>query len=221
MSNHKILGTDDGSVTIFSEKFQATYHSTKGAITESQVVFIEAGLQYRIQQKNAPVKIFEMGFGTGLNAWLSFLFSETNQTRILYHTIEAFPLDPAIWSALEYSNESAQNQVYRHIHEAAWDKEVILSPFFTLHKTFNKLEDFYTAEQYDIIFYDAFAPRTQPDLWSDPIVKKMADMLLPGGILNTYCAQGEFKRCLLRNGFSLETLPGPPGKREIIRATKL
>ena len=221
MIHHKIISTDDGSSTIFSERFQATYHSEKGAVTESNVVFITAGLQFRTKHQKTTIKIFEMGFGTGLNAILSFIFSEANKIPVSYQSIEAFPLDREIWSSLDYSLTESSHHVFRYMHESPWNEKIQLSPTFSLHKTLGKMEDFHTSDKFDIIFYDAFAPRTQPDLWDDTIVHKMADMLVQGGILTTYCAQGEFRRCLRRHGFSNESLSGPPGKREITRATKL
>lgn len=221
MSHLKIITTNDGSASIFSEKFQATYHSEKGAVTESNVVFIEAGLQFRAKQQGTTIKVFEMGFGTGLNAFLSFVFSESHKTPVSYRSIEAYPLTMDIWSSLDYSRAGASHALFRYMHEAPWNEDIPLSPIFSLHKASGNMEDFDTIEKFDVIFFDAFAPRTQPHLWGDNIVRKMFNMLVPGGILTTYCAQGEFRRCLRRHGFSIESLPGPPGKREITRATKL
>lgn len=212
--------TDDGSHTVYSTEFDAFYHSTKGAITESNIVFIEAGLQFIANQKKSKISIFEMGFGTGLNVHLSYLFSLNNKIGIDYTSIEAFPLSEEIWKKLNYSEIQSQKDVFFNWHVIPWNQKTQCSEFFVLNKIWAEIENYYPEYTFDLIYYDAFGPGTQPELWTDIIMEKMYKMLVPGGVLVTYCAQGEFKRALKRNQFSVTSLPGPPGKREIVRAIK-
>lgn len=216
----EILLTGDGSHTVFSSQFNAHYHSGKGAITESKVVFIQSGLEKIISLGSNTVKIFEMGFGTGLNVHLSHQYANQYKVKIDYTSIEAFPLKEDIWKNLNYITFLGDAGQFFDLHKQVWNQKKQVDPYFSFTKLHGTIEDYNEPETFDLIYFDAFAPGTQPELWEDPVIKKMYTLLRPGGLLVTYCAKGEFKRCLKRNLFTLESLPGPPGKREIIRATK-
>ncbi|MFZ1702994.1 MAG: tRNA (5-methylaminomethyl-2-thiouridine)(34)-methyltransferase MnmD [Saprospiraceae bacterium] len=221
MKLNDIIITEDGSHSVYSVKFNATYHSQKGAVQESRVVFINTGLAALKNLGKNFIRIFEMGFGTGLNVHLSYIYAEQNRISIDYTTIEAYPLDKEVWSKLNYGQSLGQPKLFYSWHDLPWDNKVIVSDNFSFNKIHQKLEEFTSVEKYDLIYFDAFGPGTQPNLWVDEIMAKMHQYLNTDGILVTYCASGEFKRSLKRNHFSIESLPGPPGKREIIRATAL
>ena len=221
--NKHFIETDDGSHTLYSDKFKATYHSTHGAINESSHIFIKNGFVYQKQvQNSAQVNILEIGLGTGLNAFLTYLKAKETITKINYHGIEAFPVmyDDAI--KLNYASQLAQTEkfLFVKLHELKWEHTIQLSPDFELTKHHTTIQQFETAIKFDIIYYDAFSPKEQPELWTDEIFKKMYEFLKPNGILITYCAQGQMKRNLKFAGFVVESLPGPKGKREITRATR-
>jgi len=200
------IPTLDGSDTFYSEKYKDTYHSKHGAIQESMHIFVEHG-------KNCA-RIFEMGFGTGLNALLTCLHAERS---IHYTSIELDPLSEEYWDILNYDQD---RDIFTKLHKAEWNKDVPITSRFTLKKIQSSLEDFTTDEKYDCIYFDAFAPSVQPELWTEIIFKKMYDCLNPNGVLVTYSAKGEVRRSLERIGFSVERHPGPPGKREFLVAKK-
>ncbi len=214
--NLKIVITDDGSPTI--ETGGIHYHSTRGAIQESQHVFIGAGLLPAIARfpDADPLCIYEMGFGTGLNALLTAQTADKEQRHISYMASEAFPLPAAIWEALDYGDP-----VLSDLHRAAWNKETAISPFFTLQKREEKLEEStLPAAHFHCIYFDAFAPGDMPELWTEAVFQKLYASLLAGGLLVTYCAKGSVRRTLQSVGFRVEKIAGPPGKREMVRAWK-
>jgi tRNA U34 5-methylaminomethyl-2-thiouridine-forming methyltransferase MnmC len=221
MESVDILLTEDGSHTLYSNKFHAAYHSHRGAVNESMIVFIQAGLEYfREKNPGKHIFLFEMGFGSGLNALLSCQFSHQNLVKVDYTGIEAFPVSKDIWQSLNYYDDDENKSLFYSLHSCPWDTREIISPFFSIEKKEGKLESFENTRLFDIIFYDAFAPGTQPELWEENIMQKMYNMLNEGGIMTTYCAKGDVKRALKKVGFVIESLPGPIGKREIIRALK-
>ena len=212
-----IVPTLDGSATLFSRAFQATYHSVNGAVSESRHVFLRHGLQSCIAFP--ALSVLEIGFGTGLNAFLAFLFSQKNSKTVSYHGIEAYSLDPALVRMLNYPE-----------YLAAIDKEEIFLQMHTLQsftrdqfefRLYNTLPDLPTGTSFNCIFFDAFSPKEQPALWQQDIFDQIAAMTQPGGILVTYCAQGNVRRCLERAGFNVDRLPGAPGKRQMIRASRI
>lgn len=216
-----VQATSDGSYTIAIPEMQVTYHSKHGAIQESMHVFINAGLKYLMAQVTGPISILEMGFGTGLNALLSML--EQTERQICYESLEAYPLDKQLADNLNYGaclNDPSAAAKLRQLHEAPWDQRISLTPYFQLHKHCIKLDEFQPAELYDLVYFDAFAPSAQPSLWTTEVFKKLIDCLNPGGILVTYCSKGDVRRAMQAAGFSVEKIPGPPGKREMVRATK-
>lgn len=216
----KVILTGDGSKTIYLTEWNESYHSKHGALNEAQHVFINHGLAHF--EKNELV-VFELGFGTGLNAILAYRFAVKNNVRINYVGIEAYPVSIEMLNVLNYSNLLTVNEnvIFTKMHEAEWEREVIFSELFTFRKVMQKIEDFREEKGvFDVIFFDAFGPRTQAHLWKPDILKKMIEMLRKNGVLTTYCAQGQFRRDLKSVGFTVVKLPGPPGKREMTKGIK-
>ncbi len=219
-----ILLTDDNSHTLYSERFKASYHSTRGAMSESKHVFIENGLQYACEVFDAKeISILEVGFGTGLNAFTTYLFAKENGLKINYHTIEAYPLSYAETTQLNYPNDfSAQDKsVFNQMHQLEWNSKGMITDNFVLTKHLCMLEDFVCEEKFQLIYFDAFSPSEQPELWTESVFINMFNMLKKNGILVTYCAQGQMKRHMKKVGFKVKALPGALGKREMTRALKL
>lgn len=218
-SNAQTVVTADGTVTLYLPDVDETYHSVHGALTESLHVYIGAGLE--ALKGKAEIRVLEIGFGTGLNALLSLQFSQKNNQRISYFTIEKFPLPEQLYAQLEYGLHCNAVSEFEFLHTAEWDKSLTINPFFTLTKIKGSAEEMaLDTDSFDLIFYDAFAPRVQPELWTTERFECMFALLRCGGILVTYCAKGEVKRNLKSAGFRVESLPGPPGKREMTRAVK-
>jgi tRNA U34 5-methylaminomethyl-2-thiouridine-forming methyltransferase MnmC len=209
--------TADGSFTLYNEALNEHYHSVHGAVQESNHVFIKHGLQYK-QTQQKILHILEIGFGTGLNAFLSCINSTGNAVH--YTALETIVLPLHQVKDLGYASDPAQQELFERLHLLEWEKELPLNEHFFLCKKKEKVQNIKAAECYDLIYYDAFGPRAQPDMWTDELFEKMYCALLPGGALVTYCAMGEVKRMLKRAGFTVEELPGPPGKREMTRALK-
>jgi tRNA U34 5-methylaminomethyl-2-thiouridine-forming methyltransferase MnmC len=217
----KILKTADGSTTLVLEGIDETYHSRHGALTESMHVFIQNGLDQLLKEKE-PVRILEMGFGTALNALLSWRWAERNKKKVIFRSLEAFPLEQNIWRSLKFEGlKSDEADRLAALHKAEWNTPIELSEYFVLWKEHTELQSWKPPEwEADIIYYDAFGPRTQPELWTTEALKMFTEQLRPDGIFVTYCAQGQFKRNLQDLNMKVEALPGPPGKREMTRAIK-
>ena len=217
----EIVKTRDGSNTIFVPEFDETYHSTHGAIQESLHVFIRSGLKFKTELND--INVLEVGFGTGLNALLSFVDSEDSNRNINYTTLEAYPLKWNILNKLNYIDlifNGKYSAIYKKMHTCDWESFYELSPNFTLRKQNIKLQNVLFDNEFDVVYFDAFAPRVQPDLWTEEVFTSMYKALKPGGVLVTYCAKGSVKRALRYVGFELQSIPGPPGKREMSRAIK-
>lgn len=212
--------TADGSYTLYVPELDEHYHSVKGALTESQHIFIEMGLKH----SSAPEpRILEIGLGTGLNAFLTLIAAEEMQRKVHYTGIERYPLAEETLRQLDYPGIIGKKHAedYYAIHQAPWEKETNLSPWFTLHKIEGDFTRHTFQKGYDIIYFDAFAPEKQPEMWEQALFNTLYNVLNEGGILTTYCAKGIVRRMLQTAGFTVERLPGPPGgKREILRATK-
>jgi len=214
-----IFTTEDGSHSMRSAQFDEAYHSKYGALQESQHVFIEAGLQYLVDKGKTTISIFEMGMGTGLNVLLTLLYAEKHQIKIDYKTVEAFPI--LDWSELNYPKLLREKAAvyFDKIHLLSPMESKVLSPYFTLTKFHQKLEELtFETASFDLIYYDAFAPAAQEELWTEVIFEKLFSAMKPNGVLTTYCAKGSVKRALKAAGFTVEGIPGPPGKREMTRA---
>ena len=222
----KLILTSDGSHTISLPELNITYHSIHGAIQESEHVFIEAGLKSLTPRKAGSVNIFEVGFGTGLNALLTLIEAERLHTGIYYETVEQFPLDSNVTSLLNYCKQLGREDlqfVFDQLHDCEWEKEIQLKPGFIFKKSKANLLTFGTSGTpgtsgtFQLIFFDAFAPNVQPELWTKDIFEKMFVLLEPGGVLVTYCSKGDVRRAMEAASFIVEKLQGPPGKREIVR----
>ncbi len=217
----EIVETGDGSKTIRIVDLDENYHSSHGALQEALHVFIKNGL-LEFKEKS-QISIFEMGLGTGLNAFLSGIKAYELKLKIEYSGVEAFPISEDEIIALEYAQLVGDENVelYKKIHSSSWEEMNEMSPFFDLKKIKNELQSLeLKKESFDIIYYDAFGPRAQDEMWSVELFKKMYDSLKVGGFLVTYCAKGQVKRNMKEVGFTVEPLPGPPGKREMTRAWK-
>ena len=217
----KIITTSDGSHSLLNEELNETYHSVHGALRESQHVFIEHGLAYFAQRNHLPLSVFEVGFGTGLNALLTFQYARQFQRSIHYNSIEPATLPKEVWSKLNYAASLNGLEEFKALHLGLWDIEKMLDPNFTFTKLRITLQEIEVEPStWDVVYFDAFAPSKQPELWSVPLLGKVLQGLTPGGLMVTYCAKGQLKRDLKSLGFSVETLPGPPGKKEMVRAIK-
>jgi tRNA U34 5-methylaminomethyl-2-thiouridine-forming methyltransferase MnmC len=217
----ELVTTKDGSHSIAIPDLKITYHSVHGAIQESRHVFIEAGLNYFSNHPLKPLYIFEMGLGTGLNALLTAIEAQSQQLYIHYTAVEPFPLSMEEVKRLNYSELLQQREVFEKIHESNWQEEVRISEFFIIRKEREDLGQYSTHQSFNLIYYDAFAPLAQPELWTKEIFDQLFRMLLPDGILVTYCSKGDVRRAMIAAGFEVKKLPGPPGKREMIRAIKI
>jgi tRNA U34 5-methylaminomethyl-2-thiouridine-forming methyltransferase MnmC len=215
--------TSDGSHTVSIPELHVTYHSIHGAIQESRHVFIDAGLKPLLHQFET-INIFEMGFGTALNALLSLQQAVEHNQKIFYYAAELFPLKANEYSSLNYSaqlHDASLQSYFKLMHESAWEKDVAIHPLFVLHKTNQSLINLAVGHAFDLIFFDAFAPAAQPELWTEQVFEKMYHLLKNRGVLVTYCSKGDVRRAMLAAGFSVEKLQGPPRKREMLRANKI
>ncbi|MFD2932637.1 tRNA (5-methylaminomethyl-2-thiouridine)(34)-methyltransferase MnmD [Spirosoma flavum] len=216
----RLIVTADGSHTAVNEGLDKPYHSVHGAYQESQRVYIELGLLDAFDKFAEPeLYIFEMGFGTGLNALLTAREAQTHQRRVVYSSIDAYPLSVEDARQLNY-DELLGTSYLPKLHESAYNEPVSLNPYFTLIKYESKLQDLRTPDRFHIIYYDAFAPTSQPELWEPEIFSQMAQLLLPGGVLTTYCSKSYVQRNMRMAGLTVEKHPGPHGKRDILRAVK-
>lgn len=218
----EIIKTSDGSDSLLNVGLNETYHSVHGAIQESEHVYIKAGLEHLLKKNNLPkFNILEIGFGTGLNAVLTAQALNNKACQVHYSSIEAYPLEEEIWSALNYSSKLQVEEFFEKLHRAPWDVSVQLSPNFTLLKRKITLQGAALPPgQYHLVYFDAFAPTKQPEMWTIEMLEKIIQSLHPSGIFVTYCAKGQLKRDLKKLGVIVETLPGPPGKMEMVRAVK-
>lgn len=219
---NQLIITEDGSHSLYHPDLDETYHSRHGAITESRHVFIQHGLDYWVQKSGASsVRVFEVGFGTGLNALLTQLRGAEAGISIEYVSIEAYPLGKEFWSVLNYDTILGVTGKLELLHQTEWNIRHTINEVFILTKVYAFLDKYKHDQLVDVIYFDAFAPSHQPELWTIDIFRQMYAMLAPKGILVTYCAKGQVKRDLRTAGFIVESLPGPPGKREMVRASKV
>lgn len=216
--------TKDGSHTISVPEMNVTYHSVHGAIQESEHVFIKAGLlDSGIFDYTGIHQVLEIGLGTGLNALLTLMEADKHRNRIYYTALEPYPLEESILSQLNYCgllNLPHYQPLFEKIHQCGWEEMYEISEYFRLTKHKTSLQELSTDEVYSIIYYDAFAPAAQPELWTKEIFEKLFGLLMENGFLVTYCSKGDVQRAMKAAGFMIEKIPGPPGKREMIRAIK-
>lgn len=217
----EVIETADGSKTIYIAEMDENYHSGHGALQEAVHVFIQNGLRQFKDQ--AEVKVFEMGFGSGLNALLTMVEAENNFQKIHYVGIEAFPVEMELIEQIGYEKlvDEKFEESFLEMHTSSWNRIHSITNSFSFEKIHSRIEDYDVRESStDLIYFDAFGPRAQKEMWELNVLDKMYRMLKTGGVLVTYCANGQFKRNLKSLGFIVESLPGPPGKREMTKATK-
>lgn len=221
---HQII-TDDGSSTLRIEDLKETYHSRHGAVVESKFVYINKGFEYWLEKSPAKIcRIMELGYGTGLMAYLTFLSSQNQKVASEYVSLEAFPLSDTEMEGLNYNQFFDKEKSLLSFNDfiiLPWEKQHSVSSFFYLTKKEVKFENFVTSSKFDLIFYDAFGAHAQPELWSEECMLKCYNLLNDGGVWVSYCAKGSVRRGLEKAGFEVTRLPGPPGKREMLRAIKL
>jgi tRNA U34 5-methylaminomethyl-2-thiouridine-forming methyltransferase MnmC len=214
----KTIITTDGSNTVMSETFNETYHSIHGAVAESKHVFIEAG--FNVCNKSY-INIFEVGFGTGLNAFLTFIEAQKLNMNVNYYTVELYPLDEQVVKSLQYHEYlNADHKTFQKIHHSPWNEPVNISHSFVLKKMNIDLCKADIPDKIDLVYFDAFSPSTQPELWTQEIFDKLYNHMSPDAILTTYCAKGVIRRTMQKAGFIVERLAGAPPKREMLRGRK-
>lgn len=215
-----IQKTEDGSPTIYLPELDEHYHSVHGAIQESSHIFIKAGLR---SLPAGHIRILEVGFGTGLNAFLTLLETFNNpDLSIEYFTVERYPLSTDITEQLDYPHLLAPDRadLFAALHRAPWDKSVNITPAFTLHKIEGDIATVPLPDDINLIYFDAFAPEKQPEMWQQSIFDRIASHASPQSVIVTYCAKGDVRRGWQATGFRMEKLAGPPGKRHILRGIK-
>ncbi len=201
--------TKDGTTTLYSQRFEQYYHSIFGARAETVRVFIELGLEYAIEHFNR-IDLLEMGFGTGFNAMLTGEKALESLRKVNYHAIEAFPLSLEEVSGLNFD--------VKELHKSCWNEKVIINPYLSITKHETTLQEFQAPCKYNLVYFDAFPPSSQPELWTKEIFEKVASLMIKGGVLVTYCSKGYVQRNLKAAGFLVEKHSGPPRKREVLRA---
>ena len=225
---HQLIPTEDGSVTLYVPALNEHYHSVHGAIQESQHIFIQAGLFHFLDTHpefvttEYPLHILEAGFGTGLNAYLTLLQATEKKIHIHYHSIEKYPLNDTEFEILNYPDQlaGADRQLFLELHRCSWEVPHSITPYFTLHKQQGDFREIDFDNQFHIVYFDAFNPDVQPHLWTESVFQRFNKAMRKDSILVTYCVKGIVKQALRTNGFTLKRLPGPPGKREMLRACK-
>ena len=223
MNNLHFKQTADGSSTLYNSLLDEHYHSIHGALNESIHVFINKGFLDFVDlfKSIKNLNILEIGFGTGLNCILTFIETLKLNISLNYTSLEPFPLEMEIIDDLNFNLDSEQLDVFKLIHQSLWGKAIEINKKFSIEKYKLELKDFNTNKLYDVIYFDAFAPNKQPELWKVDIFSKLFNLTSKNGVLVTYCAKGQVRRDLEKVGYFVERLEGPPGKREMLRATKV
>jgi len=216
--DHQIITTADGSSSIYLPELDETYHSKHGAVQESMHVFVREGLEY--VGSDQTLKLLEVGMGTGLNVLLSWDWAERNDCSITMKTLEPFPIPSDVARQLDFGGSPDWTEKLEAIHAAKWGEACRLSENFSLEKHKSKLLHFDDSESFDLVFYDAFGPKAQAEMWNEKHAAVLSQLTAAKGVLTTYCSQGQFRRNLMAVGFEVEKIAGPPGKWEMIRATK-
>lgn len=221
-----LIVTADGSHTIAAPGINATYHSVHGAISESMHVFIDAGFHYLLKYQMAfnSLPVFEMGFGTGLNALLTLIAAEKNKQPIFYETIEPFPLELSTFKLLNYCTilqRPGLQTAFDLLHECEWNKAIVITPYFTFKKINSELGKYSGSTNFNLIYFDAFAPTVQPELWTTEMFKKLYVRMDTNGVLVTYSSKSIVRKAMQAAGFTVTKIPGPHGKREMVRAIAL
>ncbi len=225
-----IITTKDGSHSLFSEKYEEIYHSGNGALQESRHVFIHSGFDHAIQKFQSVItaesrlNIFEVGFGTGLNALLTLIAVEQQKVNVYYETIERYPVPLNVVHQLNYVQllgDGNRGLLFRTLQQCDWNLHHNITSWFGFKKIEQSFLDFQLSRNtFHVVYFDAFAPENQPEMWTLDMMRKIFDSLVPGGVMVSYCSKSVFRKTLIEAGFLVEKLPGPPGKREMVRAIK-
>jgi tRNA U34 5-methylaminomethyl-2-thiouridine-forming methyltransferase MnmC len=223
MTSLKIITTEDGSSSIYSNDLKEGFHSKFGAVAESLHVFIRSG--FDLINVPGEINVLEIGFGTGLNALLTLFRCSEKKIRSNYHALEPYPLSQVFYNQLNYPQYIKQENakvLFNSIHLAEWDNLITMNDYFRIKKMKCRLEQKDLEDcGYHLIYFDAFSPEVQPELWTAEIFRKLNRSMKPEGIFVTYSAKGNVRRNLADAGFKVERIPGPKGKREMIRAIKI
>jgi len=215
----ELILTEDGSNSLYVPEIDECYHSSHGAIQESRHIFIEAGLK---QCRKSEINILEVGFGTGLNAFLTMIEAEWNAKQIHYVSLEKYPVEAEKALRLNYPEElsSEKRSCFELMHLSAWNEKVKITPFFSLEKVETDFTQYIPENKFDVVFFDAFSPEKQPEMWTQERFELIYEYCNDAAILTTYCAKGVVRRAMQAVGFTVERLAGPPGKREILRGIR-
>jgi len=219
-ADYDLIITEDGSHTLFVPAIDECYHSTHGAVQESKHIFIEAALK---QCTKTEIRVLEIGFGTGLNAFLTMIEAERSDKKIHYTSLEKYPVEVGKALQLNYPEAfpAVSREIFELLHTSVWGEEVQIGSNFWLTKIEADFTQFNFNEMFDVVYFDAFSPEKQPEMWSVELFEKIFIQCNPGAVLTTYCAKGVVRRAMQSAGFQVERLPGPPGKRQILRSTKI
>jgi tRNA U34 5-methylaminomethyl-2-thiouridine-forming methyltransferase MnmC len=219
----ELLETSDGSHTLKLKGFDEQYHSVNGALQESRHVFLQSGF-FAFDPVPDPMQILEVGMGTGLNALITAREAITSNIRVLYDTVEPYPLQKSVTDKLNFSrffDEPWIEAAFEGIHQAGSKEFVIVQDYFNIRCFTKKLGEISLEDnRYHLVYFDAFGPDTQPEMWTEEVFSQIYRSMKPGGILVTYCVKGDVRRAMKAAGFDVKKIPGPPGKREMSRATK-
>lgn len=219
--NRKIITTNDGSHTLLVPALNEQYHSIHGAVKEAEHVFLNMGLDECLRSERDSINVFEVGFGTGLNALLSAQWATSKQKKLAYTSVEKFPVSKMEFQQLNYGDILNGSELYTKITGAKWGDFTTVSNVFSLRKLKLDLLKDTLPNGFDVVFFDAFAPNKQPELWDTLVFEKIYGIMSENSLMVTYCCQGQAKRNMISAGFEVEKVPGPPGKREMLRARKL
>lgn len=219
--NRKIITTNDGSHTLLVPALNEQYHSIHGAVKEAEHVFLNMGLDECLRSERVSINVFEVGFGTGLNALLSAQWATSKQKKLAYTSVEKFPVSKIEFQQLNYGDILNGSELYTKITDAKWGDFTTVSNVFSLRKLKLDLLKDTLPNGFDVVFFDAFAPNKQPELWDTLVFEKIYGIMSENSLMVTYCCQGQAKRNMISAGFEVEKVPGPPGKREMLRARKL
>lgn len=216
--NQELRTTSDGSHTIYNSLVDECYHSVHGAVAESEHIFLRSGF---CEIRKTEIAVFEVGFGTGLNALLTLEEASHRGTRVHYTAVERYPIGPDLYEQLNYGSTPQERDIFLQLHRAEWEREVLLGGCFSLKKMEADFTQIEFSERFDLVYFDAFSPERQPEMWSEELFARLYNAMNEGGVLVTYCAKGVVRRTMQAVGFRVERIAGPTGgKREILRARK-
>lgn len=216
--NIEILKSSDGSHTLYLPDMDETYHSKHGAVQEALHVFIHSGLLH-VSENQKDIKVLEVGWGTGLNSLLTYKTAKAHQLNIHYTGVEKFPVPKEVLDQLNYVDWN-EDDFLAKAYDAEWESPVSITPSFVLEKLAKDILELSHQQEFDLVYFDAFGPRAQEEMWTKEVFEVIYNALKPQGVFVTYCAKGQVRRDLQEVGFTMERLPGPPGKREMLRGVK-